>query len=53
VYDNYQVSNSVNIWSTELIGLSHAGAIILEGVDNGSSNIHNINRLKPAKCCIK
>jgi hypothetical protein len=49
VYINYQLMDSVDIWSTELIGLSRAGAVILEGVDNSSSNIHNINRLNPAK----
>uniref|UniRef100_A0A0E0NMA6 Uncharacterized protein n=1 Tax=Oryza rufipogon TaxID=4529 RepID=A0A0E0NMA6_ORYRU len=41
--------NSINLWSTKSVALSHAGAIILEGVDNSSSNIHNINRLNPAK----
>jgi hypothetical protein len=49
VCNNYQLMNSVDICSTKLIGLSHAGAVILEGVDNSSSNIHNINGLNPSK----
>jgi hypothetical protein len=41
--------DSVNFRPPKFIYLSHASAVILEGVDNSSSNINDINRLNPAK----
>jgi len=47
--NSYQLMDSVNLRAPKFIYLSHASAVVLEGVDNSSSNIDYINRLNPAK----